>query len=185
MILMAPCGFSESVLFGELRFGSVGRNGVPASRHASTKMSSVTVPLLANRSRSLMHFARLVHRNCLSSRSHDVMNLSHSKRRISDEPETAWQNCVRSRYASYNLSAGESRNHCVGRTCAHALYGATMKRRSRFARMDCSAGKRSSAVTYAVKGQYVAIPCATATHWTRQTWRLKPRLGGYRTNSRR
>lgn len=185
MSLMAPCGFSKSVLFGELRLGSEGRNGVPASRHASTKMSSVTVPLLAYLSRSAMHFARLVHRNCLSSRSHDVMNLSHSKRSISDEPETAAQNCVRSRYASYDLSVRESLYNRVGRTCAHALYGATVKRRSRLASMDCSAGKRSSAVTYAVKGQYVARPCATATHWTRQTWRLKPRLGDYRTNSRR
>lgn len=88
---------SRSVLLGAFRLGSVGRNGDPDSRIASTNMLSVTEPLLANLSRSLMHLERLVHRNCLSSRSHDVMNLSHSKRRMSEELETAWQKPVRSR----------------------------------------------------------------------------------------
>jgi hypothetical protein len=84
--------------------GRGGRNGDPERRRASTKMSSVTGPLFANRSRSLIHFARFVQRNCLSSKSHEVMILSHSKRRISEDPETAAQKPVRSIYASYVLS---------------------------------------------------------------------------------
>jgi hypothetical protein len=80
--------------------GRGGRNGDPERRSASTNMSSVTVPLFANLSRSVMHFARFVQRNCLSSKSHDVIILSHSKRRISEEPETAAQKPVRSMCAS-------------------------------------------------------------------------------------
>jgi hypothetical protein len=83
---------------------------VPARTQASMKMSSVTVPLLAKRSRSLMHLARLVQEISLSSRFHVVMTRSHSKSRISEEPETAWQKPTCSKYASW----------------AHALYGATV-----------------------------------------------------------
>src|SRR5690242_10719555 len=89
IILMAPCGLRSSVLLGELRLGNVGKKGVPASNRASTKTSSVTLPLLANLSKSAMHFARLVQLKVLSSRFHDVTTLSHSKRRTSEAPDIA------------------------------------------------------------------------------------------------
>lgn len=60
IILIAACGFGRSTRLGELRLGNVGRNGVPASMHASTNISSVIGPLLATLSRLVINLERLV-----------------------------------------------------------------------------------------------------------------------------
>jgi hypothetical protein len=102
IILIAAYGLSRSVLLGELRFGKVGRNGVPARSNASTKLSSVILPLPANLSRSAMHLARSVQLKVLSlsSKFHFVMILSQSNSRSSDEPAIASTKFVFERYAS-------------------------------------------------------------------------------------